>query len=379
MRAEWLRWVVDLVRFRVAFRGQVELVEVTGAEIEIGRESGCALRIEHPSVALRHARILVRRGRLILVDLRAGPTRVAHGDGRLLAPLVLQMGEAFELGDVTLSAWRANGDDRSWVGRSLDRGRVLIELESGHRRLRRYAVEDPDDGRAELVVADSALDRGALAVWLERMRGARDGPTMSPCVGAEWIDGRACLLEVVPRGVRLAALVQALESRAIRLPLDALLVIFARLAEHVDDSSNAIGAHGAIDPRNIQLGVDGSVRLLRPGPTLVEAEVDDALIAPERRLAPAASLAGDVFALGVMAKALLRRHEDVPGRVRAVFAWLAHFDPARRPRTLEVVASELRSIAQALGRDPTSSHVARTAHILSPTRERLAHVGPASG
>src|SRR5262245_19238727 len=129
-----------LVRFRVASRGRVEIHEVAGSEIEIGRDESCVLVVHHSSVAPRHARVLVRRGRLILADLGVAKTGTTRGRGRVLAPVTLSPDDTFSLGEVAFSARSISDVDRGLDDSASLGVEVRAEIDSADTGVRRYSV-----------------------------------------------------------------------------------------------------------------------------------------------------------------------------------------------------------------------------------------------
>jgi hypothetical protein len=374
---------VALVRFRAECRGRIELHEIDKAEIEIGRSTECDFVIDHQTVAPRHARILLRRGRLILADLGRWKTGTTRGRERVLAPVILEPGERFGVGDVALSAWPLVGKGRSLVGSRLGEGTVISEIDSPDRELRRYRVMLPRGANAELCVAKREIDDRELEAWLTNARKSqvRRHDHVPPVLGVGLLDdGGFYLLEQIPVGLRLAALIAGIERGAVRLPVEAAIAIVAHVAQSVAAMNDVWGPHGAIDSRRVHLGIDGSALLMRPGPSVVQPDAfADTYLAPERRYGSEPSIAADAFALGVLGKTVLASRPDCPTRIRAICCWLAHADPRRRPRDLQEVAHELRMAAQGAGLDPTFGHVARVTRLLSTSVSRRLCSVPLSG
>jgi hypothetical protein len=371
-----------LVRIRAECRGRVELHEIDGSEIEIGRGEDCDLVIDHPTVAPKHARVLCRRGRLILADLGRSKTGTTRGRERVLGPVMLNPGERFRVGDVSLCAWTSVEVDRSLVGRDVSGAAVMTEIESSDGAIRRYRVLLPGEHQGELAVLNKGLENRIGEAWLERARGSADFVCEHiPRVFAVGLfETRHFLVEAIPSGVRLAALLEGVARGAVRLPVEATIVIVAHLAQSVAAMNVAWGPHGSIDPRRVHLGLDGSVVVLRPGIAGGTPDsVADTYLAPERRYGSPPTLAADAFALGVLGKSVLCSRSDCPTRIRAICYWLAHVDPMRRPHDLQEVAQELRRAAQGAGLDPTFGHVARVTRLLSTHSSRRLCSVPPSG
>jgi pSer/pThr/pTyr-binding forkhead associated (FHA) protein len=360
-----------LVRFRIECRGRVELHEIEKDEIDIGRSASCDLTIDHATIAPRHARVLVRRGRLILADLGKTKIGTTRGRHRVVAPVALGPSETFGLGDVKIAASLVDDSLRSFVGMRILEGALVAELETSDRAVRRYRVALTDGDTGELALIDEGEAETGLA-WFERTRSSRSfSPHLPELLGLGRFDNRPYLVERVRKGIRLASLLDGIARDTVQPPIETLIATIALVARSVAAMNSAWGPHGAIDPRRVQLGLDGSVLLLRPGPHPSEVgTVADAYVAPERRICSQPTVPGDAFALGVLGKTILHRRSDCPTRIRAICYWLAHVDPARRPRDLEQVAGELQRAAQTAGLDPTFGHVARVARLLSPNLNR---------
>lgn len=363
---------MTLVRMRVACRGRSELHEIAGPDIEIGRDSSCQLIVDHPSVAPHHARILVRRNRMILTDLGQAKTGTSRDGERVLAPIALTDGSTFLLGDVSIRAQLVSARDRGLSGRTvrLEGAELEVsrELESVDPEVRRYELEHLGK-RLELAVIERTVPSERALRWVQRMKkSAALVPHLAPLLGHAELDGQQAIFEAAPSGLRASTLIEAIEANVVGVPVEAMIVVLAHLADAVAAIGDAIGAHGAVDPRFVQLGTDGSISLLRPGPNPDERSLPDELVAPERRFFFEPTPAGDAFALGKIGATLLRLSGQSPARLRAICAWLAHADAEHRPKDLRTLSAELRSAAMKDGLDPTYGHVARAVRAIAPQR-----------
>jgi hypothetical protein len=314
-----------VVRLRVRSGARSELHTVPTGDVLLGRRPGCDLAIDHPSVAEEHARLLIRRGRLILVDLGTAPKGTRVGGRRLQAPIAMRDGAAFRLGDVHLNAW-VEEQLSPWIGARVLDFRVEREIEAGERGVKRYLARAEDGRRSELVIAP----------------------------------GREPLLESSAEGIRLVAVVRAV-ARKLRLPLEAWVAIVAQLAEAAGAFHRRGEVHGAIGPWLVQLGFDGSVNLLGASQRSRGQDAEADRLAVER-----------------LTRVLL----GPEGRRRA--DWPAPFDPIlthlMAPASeLVEVAGLLRGVAHAEKLDPSTAHVARVVRLLAPDLERpLARVAATS-
>ncbi|MCK6546850.1 FHA domain-containing protein kinase [Myxococcota bacterium] len=364
---------MPLVRVRVEYRGRVELHEVEGPDVELGRDRRADVVLHHESVAPRHARLMLRRGRLILADLGLAKQGTTRGRERLFAPVALAEGEPFGVGEVSLAAWSVAPGDEGLSQRSIETSSVGVELESADPGARRYRVQLDDGARAELAIARPELRRVDAEAWLAKARATGPGrpPQLVPLAWWGVHERSPYLIERLPEGLRLAQLLDGVARGALTLPLEAVVVIIAQLAEAVAAFEQTWGVHGSLDPRMVHLGLEGAVVLLRPGPLATSPRaIEDAYLAPERRFGLPPTPSSDAFALGVLGKAVLGRRRDCPVRLRALCYWLAHVTPTSRPRDLTAIAAELRDAAQAASLDPTAGHVARAVRLLAPNLVR---------
>lgn len=305
-----------LVRFEVARGRRVEIHERAGPDVIVGSGERADLRILDESVADRHAEIRVRRNRPIAVDLGRSRTGVSRGEERLRAPVAMLEGDRIRIGEIELSVSIA--ERRGLVGEVHEDTTVELELPSFDPGVRRYRLAD----RGELLVAE-------------------DGATIRT---------------PLPDGARLAALMVAMARGVIELPPEGGAALVALAAEAVARYHADRGPHGAVEPRRLHLGVDGTVTLLPPGPTIdLSDPVLDPYLTPERRLGISPSKVADGNAMRTIARRLLPTAPD-----------------ESHPATL---AQAVRADAHAAGLDPTQMHVARAAGVLAAATARPL-VGP---
>jgi hypothetical protein len=82
--------------------GAERIVTVDGSSITIGRERGCAVRIDSPYVSPRHARIEPRPAGPTLVDLGSHNCTALNG-ARLCEPVLLHVGDVITIADATIT------------------------------------------------------------------------------------------------------------------------------------------------------------------------------------------------------------------------------------------------------------------------------------
>lgn len=312
------------LRVRVECGSRVELHEVSG-DAAIGRAADCELQIDHDTVAPRHARICLRRGRVILVDLGGSQKGVRIDGTNIGAPVTLNPGDTFEIGEVSLSVWPV--DVASLVGQTVDGFCVFCELDALDDDVRRFRARAQDGREAELV---------ALA-------------------------GVPYAIDIVEAGMRLSNVVEAVSQDNLHLPIETAVVVLASLCEAVADRHRELGPHGAVEPRLIHLTRHGAVRLLGAGPS--PARLDDPArrpyLAPERRYGGPPTKAADAWSVAALAGTLVGARRALPAPLDAVLEPLSSLEPSLRSSDVRGVARQLRDTAHALGLDPSVAHVQR--------------------
>lgn len=356
----------------LALGARVEVHELDGARVDLGSASDCDLRLRHPSIEPRHARLMARRGRVVLVDLGAA-RGVRLGARVVRAPVLLDPDASFGVGELRASARVEDGP--SWVGTELPLGgapraaglRLRARLPDSEAGLLRLVGALEDGVRVGVRVARAALDPARRDAWLEAAASAPTGPHHARVLGAGLRDGQAWLAESMRPGVPLTALLAAVGRRRVTVPTEAVVALVAQLAEALD----ARGApHGDLVPDSVRLGLDGAVEVLLPGPELAADVVTRRPFLSERRRCGAAATADcDRFALAALVRAL--RLEGVPAA-----ALVAALEGGA---SWSATAAAARAGAHALGLDPSTGHLARLARLLDlDDAAPLAEVRPTS-
>jgi hypothetical protein len=370
---------LGIVRIILRFAGAAEVHEVEGREIRVGRAAASDLVVDHPSLAADHARLLVRRDRLILLDLNHPGKITRLGPKRLHGPLALPPGAAFHLGDVEIRAeWIADG--AAWVGRTVGGALLEAELPSAHPGVRRFRIE-----RGELALLDRCWPAAALEGWRAQL--ARSAGLRPPLRAVGQVKDRAFVAEDLAPGIRLSPILRAI-CRGLLLPAEARVAIAAQAAEALGRFHRGFGVHGWLEPEAVWVTGDGEVMLPRPPPAEVAGGVSPAIpaaprsayLAPERRRGGSASRPADLFALGRIAQALGRGAEHVwPPGARELLGRLAAAAPERRDRDPLEVAARLRASAVAEGLDPSTAHIARVVRVLQRPVRPIARVNRSGG
>lgn len=95
-----LRVAAERVQVRLGLRSQPSLLALdwSGAngELLLGRHSSCDVVLADPEISRRHARLIFRDGRWVLIDL--GSTNGTYLNGRLVHRAQLQPGDVLDLG-----------------------------------------------------------------------------------------------------------------------------------------------------------------------------------------------------------------------------------------------------------------------------------------
>lgn len=366
------------VRIELRSRARAEIHELARSELLIGSGEEADLIVPHTSVARAHARLLVRRGRLVLLDLESGKVTRVRG-ARVRAPAVLPESGVFLLGDLELRASLIEDAAAPMAGRILGGFEVLAELPSAGASSRRFRVAGggTPPARGEL------LSARAPEAWRARIvqSAMSSRPHLAPlAVHGEDASG-FFFVELLRPGLRLGELLEHVRRGALRLPLEARVVITAQIAEAIEAMHASFGPHGGVDASAIHLGDDGSLVLLRPEPEM-DAYADPrrrGFLSPERRCGAPPSVAADVWALARVARGLGPAAADWPREIAALLARIGAGRPEDRPSSLSGVAAELRSRAQEAGLDPAVGHLARVVRLLEPGTRPLATVRPAEG
>ncbi len=345
-----------VIRIRISSRGRVEYFDLDGADAVLGKGDGAALSIDHPSIARRHARLLLRRGRLILAELGG---LVVRGGERLRAATTLEEGEAFRLGDVEAAAWVR---EPALSGRLFDRVLLLAECDPIVGGTRRYHATHEGRSAEVTVLEPGAFAPHELAEWSARLEQTRR--LAPPLLASGALDGRPAIAERVPVGIRVSSLLDNLESGRVAVSLEVALAVVRRLAESLSSIHHADGPHAGLVPGAVQLGLDGDVVLLRPGPRPMDPRHHDRWSSPTRRMNLPPSIADDAYALARLGEALA-------GKAALQDALAGSASIRTRGAFVEWTAA-LLPLCDRLQVDPSAAHVARVVRLLSDRARPLA-------
>lgn len=334
------------LRLRLECRGRVEFFELPGPDVVLGRSEDVDLRIEHPSIAPKHAKVLVRRDRLIVTELGG----VVGVDGeRLYAPVTVEPGKPVRLGDLAMSAWPRS--EASPIGRTLAGATIGAEIDPVTSCTRRFEAWR-EGVRSEVTLLEAEVSDDERSAWHRWIEQSGQG---------ELLPGGG-LLEPVPAGVRLSEVLAAADAGRVGLSLEVAVVVARRLAEELVRLHASAGPHAGLIPAAVQLGLDGRVVLRMPGPRPTDPRVHRAYCSPARRMNLVPSVADDAYALAAVVRRLSGGALD-----RAVDP----FSEVRTRRAFREAGEALRAGTDALGLDPSQAHVARIARLLAPERNRV--------
>ncbi|MFO0726925.1 MAG: serine/threonine-protein kinase [Myxococcota bacterium] len=343
------------IRVSLAASPRAEVHQLEGSMITLGSGPLADLMLPHSSIQPVHARLLLRRGRLLLVGTASGARAVRVGTRPVYAPVVLGEGASFGLGDLELSATLAQPLFLPMAGRTV-LGQALEVERPTDGGIRRFSLVGSE---AELIVSVEPARR--LEAWLSaQQRPADTGRRFAPLAAIGEVEGHAAMIEALPASVRLARAFEEAEAGHLSIPLPSRLHILGELLAAVGLHHERIGAHGAVDPEHVALATDGTVLLLRSGP---EPRAARRTLAPERRRGGRPSKAADVWSLGRIAADLWHDAEGLADLKKRMLR-LSRAEPERRPLDLLALSEEVHAASVRLGLDPSTGHTARLARLL---------------
>jgi hypothetical protein len=277
----------------------------------------------------------------------------------LRAATTLRDGETFQMGDVTAAAWAMR--EPSFAGRSLGEVTLGAERDAFAFGTRRYEATAAGRRVEVTVLERDAFEAHEIDPWRARMEKSE---LLSPeLIARGELDGCFAIAERVPAGIRLAALLESIESERIAISPELTLAVLRRLAQSLSVHHDAIGPHAGLVPGAVQLTMDGDVILLRSGPRPTDPIAEVEWCSEMRRMNLPPSIGDDAFALARIAEALggpelggeLPEPESV--RTRGAFSeWTARL----------VALSDRWRV------DPSAAHVARVVRLLSDRGRPLA-------
>jgi len=348
------------LRLEIACGGRAEIHVIDDAEVSVGGDATSELILDHPSVEPEHARIALRRGRILVIPSPRAHRSVRIGSQVVRAPSVLPPGRRAWVGEVSIAVAPATN-----VLPVIAPAGIRLGLERPARDgLRRFDAIAATGESAELAVASaSPADEAA---WLERVaRSASAEPAARVLAHAALGASSPWALERLGSGVRLRSALDVVARGAVQLPPEASVVIISGVALALAALHSTWGPLGALDGELVHLGHDGAIRLVRPGPALDPWQDRRRWLAPERRRGGVPTRAADIWALGALARHLgLARHSPVVRRLAAA-------DPEFRPTDLVEIAGRIRAEALAAGLDASTRHVGQLVDLVSPPARPL--------
>ena len=321
--------VMGRIRLRVRRGYRADVVEVALRDVLVGSGPGCDVIVD--GVAERHARLLPRRGRLLLAPAPRTPRRPAVFGSRVDAPVVLGPDQPFQLADVEVRA-EVVSTEETLVGRMVGPYRAHREIGSEHLGQRIYRAESPN--------GPARLHQAVRTEMAPRFLAVLDGYE----VGAQVV-----WAETGAPAVALNGLLAAHRRGAVRWPVQAGVVLVTQLAEAVCDFHNRVGPHGALRPELVFIDTSGRVSLGFPAATDRSWTFQPEAV----RLGQAPDIASDLFGWWRLTHAILSVFADA-SLVRPLLA-----RPPTDRAELLAAAEGVRRWAVDRGLDPTAMHLRR--------------------
>ncbi|MEC9072035.1 MAG: FHA domain-containing protein, partial [Myxococcota bacterium] len=163
-------------------------------EITLGRADGCDIVLPKNNVSKRHARLVDKQDRVVLVDLRSTNGTYVNGR-RITAPEMIGPRDKVYIGDFVLTVESAGHDDleSAVYSETIDAADILgsgdepqvVIMNEG---LSESQVEDGDVGPTEAVGGEAAALQAAVAHVVEE---GRDEESSDP--SEQWLQGRAAV------------------------------------------------------------------------------------------------------------------------------------------------------------------------------------------
>ena len=322
------------LRLRRGFRANV--VEVPAGDILLGSHPDCDVVVA--GAGERHARLLPRRGRLLLAPVVDTPRRPAVDGTRIDAPIILGDSAVFALADVHITPKLVFGSP-SLAGRPVGPWICGEEVGSALLLRRVHAASGPEGpGRVHHLPASVAWENG-------------------PPPGTTRVEDGLAWFELGLAGIALDTLLDAHDSRAVRWPEEAAIVIVTQLVEALCAFHTQRGVHGALRPELVWLDVEGRLSLMGPDPTARSLDYQPEAV----RMGAPPDQASDLFAWWRLAHEVLARFAALAA-VRSTLP----IPPPNVTALLEA-AEGVRRWAVGSGLDPTATHVARGVRVAERT------------
>lgn len=396
------------IEVRAVCGARVQAFELHTDDAFIGRDDACDLQVFESSLAGSHARLLVRRGQVILAPAPGCMKGIRLADNISRSPIVLKEKDVFELGNVTFAARYVTS--MSPLGEMVDAYRVIRTLESEVNCVRRYLGQDKDGELVELTVLEAHVAEPEATRWLQQIEQSRhENAYLREIIGTGYFDSRPYCIEKLGRGesaselgrgLRLSQVDRVVYTDVLCLPVEAVVAILAQVAHGLAELHRVWGPHGGLEPRTVHLREDGAVHLIRPGPiaqdrieeikpmrmdaNFLAQERDSGVrkvrhgsrgglvdptcsfLAPERRMGFEPSVEDDIWALGVLARHLLGRRprNDWPNALDDLLIPTRSIAPEQRAQNVETLGHRLREEAHRQGMDPSVSHISRLVRLL---------------
>ena len=248
-------------------RDEVYRLTLPPGEYVIGRDPDAQIRIEHPTVSRRHAKLIVADDHLVLTDLGSGNGTMIEEDP-LVAPSHFYIGQTARLGDVLMRA-RQNVTPEilpASVG-NYNKGGIIAAGGMGAIHEARQSAM----GRkvAMKVMLGDDPEGSSLRRFINeaRITGMLEHPNIVPVheLGMD-ADGRAFYTMKFVHGATLAEVLAGLRTgnrEAVKKhPLSFLLTVFQKVCDAIAFAHNRGVHHRDLKPENIMIGDFGEVLVM---------------------------------------------------------------------------------------------------------------------
>ncbi len=266
-------------------RDEVYRLTLPPGEYLIGRDPDVDIRVEHPTISRRHAKLIVAEDHLVLTDLGSGNGTMIEEE-ELHSPSHFYVGQTARLGDVLMRA-RQNVTPEALpasIG-SYNKGDVVAAGGMGAIHEARQSAM----GRkvAMKVMLGDAVEDGRLRRFINeaRITGMLEHPNIVPVheLGMD-ADGRAFYTMKFVHGTTLSGVLAGLQTshpEAVqKYTLSFLITVFQKVCDAIAFAHSRGVHHRDLKPENIMIGDFGEVLVMDWGlskETGFASEADDVL------------------------------------------------------------------------------------------------------
>ena len=246
--------------------GEVYRATLPPGEYVIGRDEDAEIKIDHPTVSRRHAKLIVEEDQVILTDLESGNGTVIE-ELPLRGPSSIYEGQTARLGEVRLRArQRVSAEVLPESNRHYRKGGVVAMGGMGAI----HEARQPAMGRkvAMKVMLNDQTESGLRRFINEaRITGMLEHPNIVPVheLGID-AEGRVFYTMKFVHGTTLAEVLAGLclENRetAEKYPLSFLLTVFQKVCDAIAFAHSRGVHHRDLKPENVMIGDFGEVLVM---------------------------------------------------------------------------------------------------------------------